>query len=227
MGRINSHTNVRLEHQALYGIGLVLASYTASTFAGGDGFLGSFAAGLAVVLMNQSLCQCFLDYGEVTAEMAMMLAFVLFSVALSGILSQVALWATLALAGLIIFAIRPSVLNLVLARARVSWEARAFLGWFGPGGLNSLLLALLVVQADIPGAEFLLATVGVVVVSSVIVHGASATPASAWYGRRLESRTLEEEREIPSPVCWWVTRRKSHEHLPESLTSFWPGRIRL
>jgi NhaP-type Na+/H+ or K+/H+ antiporter len=195
MGRVSNSTNVRLEYQALYGIGLVLASYTASTLAGGDGFLGAFAAGLAVVLLNQSLCECFLDYGEVTAEMAMMLAFVLFGIVLSGILGQVAIWQTLALAFLVIFAIRPSVLNLVLVRARVSWEARAFMGWFGPRGLNSLLLALLVVQANIPGAELLLATVGVVVISSVIVHGASATPASAWYGRRLESRTLEEERE--------------------------------
>jgi NhaP-type Na+/H+ or K+/H+ antiporter len=195
MARISEHTTVRLEHQALYGIGLVLASYTAATFAGGDGFLGAFAAGLAVVLLNQSLCQCFLDYGEVTAEMAMMLAFVLFGIVLSGILYQVSVWETLALAGFIIFVLRPSVLNLVLARARISWEARAFIGWFGPRGLNSLLLALLVVQANIPGAELLLATVGVVVIVSVVVHGASATPASAWYGRRLESRTLEEERE--------------------------------
>jgi NhaP-type Na+/H+ or K+/H+ antiporter len=195
MARITRKTSVRLEHQALYGIGLVLASYTASTFAGGDGFLGAFAAGLAVVLLNQSLCQCFLDYGEVTAEMAMMLAFVLFGIALSGILQLVPVWQTLVCAIIVIFALRPSVLSLVLARARISWEARAFIGWFGPRGLNSLLLALLVVQADIPGAELLLATVGVVVIASVVFHGASATPASAWYGRRLESKTLAEERE--------------------------------
>jgi NhaP-type Na+/H+ or K+/H+ antiporter len=195
MAKISQHTNVRLEHQALYGIGLVLASYTASTFAGGDGFLGAFAAGLAVVLLNQSLCQCFLEYGEVTSEMAMMLAFVLFGVALSGILHLAPVWQTLALAGLVIFAVRPSVLSLVLARAHISWEARAFISWFGPRGLNSLLLVLLVVQANIPGAELLLAAVGVVVMASVIVHGAAATPASAWYGRRLEIRTLAEERE--------------------------------
>ena len=87
------------------------------------------------------------------------------------------------------------MLSLVLTRARISREARAFIGWFGPRGLNSLLLALLVVQANIPGAELLLATVGAVVIVSVIVHGASATPASAWYARKVESRTLAEERE--------------------------------
>ena len=40
--------------------------------------MGAFAAGLAVVLLNQSLCDCFLEYGDVSSEMAMLLAFVLF-----------------------------------------------------------------------------------------------------------------------------------------------------
>ena len=55
------------------------------------------------------------------------------------------------------------VLALVLLKARMSWPARLFIAWFGPRGLNSLLLALLLVIADVPGAEALLATVGVVV----------------------------------------------------------------
>jgi hypothetical protein len=33
---------------------------------------------LAVTLLNQNLCNCFLKYGEVTSEMVVLLAFVLF-----------------------------------------------------------------------------------------------------------------------------------------------------
>ena len=195
ISKADSKMNIRLEHQALYGIGLVFAAFAASTAAGGDGFLGAFFAGLAVVILNQRLCQCFLDYGEVTAEMAMLLVFVLFGSVLSGMLGSVSLIPALGLAALVIFVIRPSVLALVLLRARISWEARAFLCWFGPRGLNSLLLALIVVQADIPGAELLLATVGFVVIASVIIHGASATPVSMWYERKVDRETLVEERE--------------------------------
>ena len=186
---------IREEHQALYGVGLVLASFAAATAAGGDGFLGAFAAGLGVVLLNQSLCDCFLDYGEITSEMAMLLAFVLFGAVLSGLIGTVDVVPTLVLAGLVIFAIRPAVLGLVLSKARMSWQAHAFVSWFGPRGLNSLLLALLVVQAGIPGSELLLATVGVVVMASVAIHGGSATPVGAWYGRAAARETLEEERE--------------------------------
>lgn len=151
--------------------------------------------GLAVVLLNQRLCDCFLSYGEVTTEMAMLLAFVLFGAVLSRVLDTVSIGPALILAVLVIFAIRPGGLGLGLARARMSWEAHAFVSWFGPRGLNSLLLALLAVQAAIPNSELLLATVGVVVIASIVVHGGSATPASSWYGRRVAAETLLEERE--------------------------------
>ena len=80
-------------------------------------------------------------------------------------------------------------------RVRLSAPARAFLAWFGPRGLSSLLLALLLVLNDVPQAEPLLAVTGVVVIASVILHGASATPVAAWYGRTVARTTLPEERE--------------------------------
>ena len=55
MNKIDARMAIREEHQALYGVGLVLASYAGAVAVGGDGFLASFAAGVAVVVLNQSL----------------------------------------------------------------------------------------------------------------------------------------------------------------------------
>lgn len=197
MGKSDARFGIRREHQALYGIGLVLAAYAAGQAVDGDGFLASFFAGLAVTIFNVSLCDCFLEYGEVTAEMAMLLAFILFGAVLSTLLGTIAVIPALGLAFIVIGIARPLALGIVLQRATMSRAARIFIGWFGPRGLNSLLLALLAVQADVPDAERLLAIAGMVVVVSVIVHGASATPLSAWYGRRVAQsmQTLAEERE--------------------------------
>ena len=195
MDKVDSRAEIRREYQALYGLGLVLSAYAAATAAGGDGFLAAFAAGLAVVLLNQTLCDCFLEYGEVTSEMAILVAFVLFGAVLSGLLGTVDIGPTLMVAALVVFVIRPGVLGALLARTRMSWEAHAFVSWFGPRGLNSLLLGLLVVQSGIPGSELLLAVVGVVVMVSVAVHGASVTPVRLWYARKAAQETLAEERE--------------------------------
>jgi rhodanese-related sulfurtransferase len=71
------------------------------------------------------------------------------------------------------------------------------MGWFGPRGLNSLLLALLAVQAAAPDAEHMMAITGAVVVVSVIAHGVTATPLASVYAHRVATaeQTLAEERE--------------------------------
>ncbi len=196
MVRIVRKTPIRRELQSLYGLGLVFGSFAGGTAVGGDGFLAAFAAGLAVVLLNQTLCDCFLEYGEVTSEMAMLLSFILFGVVLSGLTADIQYGPALALAAIAIFIIRPFSLIAVLTRAHLSWEARGFIAWFGPRGLNSLLLALLVIHAHVDGGIELLGAVGVVVIVSTVLHGASANPAAGWYARRIQKEVHEEEREV-------------------------------
>ncbi len=107
-------------YQALYGVGLILGAYVAGVAVGGDGFLAAFAAGMATVVLNYDLCDCFLEYGEVTAEMAMLLAFILFGAVLSSLLDTVALGPALVLAALALGVARPLALTLILWRATMS-----------------------------------------------------------------------------------------------------------
>jgi sodium/hydrogen antiporter len=195
MSRADRRYSVNEVYQSLYGVGIVLLAYATATALGGDGFLAAFAAGFAIAVLNFDLCQCFLDYGETTSEMAMLLSFILFGVVISDLFTEVPILAALVLAALVIFIARPLAIGLVLRKAAVSNAARAFIGWFGPRGLNSLLLALLVVGAGVSGSEFLLGIVGVVVTVSVVVHGASATPLSRRYGEAVMRETHEEERD--------------------------------
>jgi sodium/hydrogen antiporter len=194
IAEVDRRMPIRREYQALYGVGLVLAAFAAGQ-AIADGFLAAYAAGIAVVVFNRELCDCFFEYGEITSEMAMLLAFVLFGALLSSLVPTVPLLPALAFALFVIAVARPLAVGLVLARVPLSAPARAFLAWFGPRGLSSLLLALLLVLNDVPQAEPLLAVTGVVVIASVILHGVSATPVAAWYGRTVARTTLPEERE--------------------------------
>ncbi len=193
MGVVDARFPVRREYQALYGVGLVLGAYAAGQAVGGDGFLSAFTGGLAVALLNNELCDCFMDYGEVTAEMAMLLSFIFFGSVLSPLLGLVPAGLTLLFAFLVIFIARPLSIGLVLQRVPLSRLSRAFIAWFGPRGLSSLLFALLVVERGIPNEDLLLATVGVVVIVSVVLHGVSATPLTGWYiGKLAEGSYVEE-----------------------------------
>lgn len=194
MTRADRRFGIRREYQALYGMGLVFTAYSGAVAAGGDGFLAAFAAGAAIAALDLELCDCFLEFGDATAEMIMLFAFILFGAVLSTLAGTVPLGACLALAAVTIFVARPAAVAIVLRRAAISRSARIFIGWFGPRGLNSLLLALLVVQAGVPGGETILAIAGVVVTVSVILHGTTATPLTSHYARRVAATTLAEER---------------------------------
>ncbi len=197
MVRADARFGIRREYQALYGIGLVFGAYASGAAVGGDGFLAAFAAGFAVTILDRELCDCFLEFGEAAAEMLMLVAFVMFGAVLSRAFQVLDLPMAFAFAGLTIFVIRPLAVGGVLSfrAARLSRGAQLFIAWFGPRGLNSMLFALLVVLAGVPGSVLLFAAAGFVVVVSVVAHGSSATPLVNWYARRLEHETLAEERE--------------------------------
>jgi sodium/hydrogen antiporter len=193
--QVRRRTFVSREYRALYGVGTVLVAYVAGEAVGGSGFLAVFAAGVVVVATDYDLCDCFLEYGEVTAEMAMLIAFVMFGALLSTLVETIPLGPALLFAAIVLLVARPLAIGLVLSRAVMSTHARMFIGWFGPRGLASLLFALLVVSRGVPNGEYLLAITGVVVITSVIAHGVSATPVIAAYGRHAHRNVLPEERE--------------------------------
>jgi NhaP-type Na+/H+ or K+/H+ antiporter len=193
--QVRSFTEISREYRALYGVGTILITYAAGEWVGGSGFLAVFAGGAIVAWLDYDLCDCFLDYSEITAEMTMLLAFILFGALLSTRITTAVSLPVLALAVLLLVVARPLAISLVLSRASVSRRARIFIGWFGPRGLSSLLFALLVVRAGVPGSDQLLGVVGLIVTISVVVHGMSSVPLSGWYARAVARETLAEERE--------------------------------
>ena len=59
----------------------------------------------------------------------------------------------------------------------------AFMGWFGPRGLASIVFALIALDEGIPGRQMLLTTVMMIVLLSVFLHGLSSVPLVAAYSR--------------------------------------------
>lgn len=195
IGWVDRRYPIPREYQALFGIGLALAAFVLGEEVGGSGFLAAFLAGFAVVLFNNELCDCFVEFGETIGEMTMLLAYILLGAALAEVIGLAPLGAAFLFALLVLGVARPLAMTTVLHRATLSRAGRLFIAFFGPLGLSSLLLVLIMLHDGVPGSDRLFAIVGVVVVVSVVVHGVTATPLGAWYGRRMAERGLDEERE--------------------------------
>jgi len=68
-------------------------------------------------------------------------------------------------------------------------RSRLFLGWFGPRGLASIIFGLLLLEdteafSDL--GEQIFGVIALTVAASILLHGASAAPGAAAYGRWAE-----------------------------------------
>jgi NhaP-type Na+/H+ or K+/H+ antiporter len=68
-----------------------------------------------------------------------------------------------------------------------------FMGWFGPRGLASIVLGLIVVTEAplLTGRGGIEQVVALTVLLSVLLHGATAAPLSAVYARRVEEMAAD------------------------------------
>jgi NhaP-type Na+/H+ or K+/H+ antiporter len=170
LDRVRARTGVRRDYESLYALGVAFTAFAAAEAAGGSGYLAAFAAGLVIATLDVELCDCFLDYGEASAEMFLLLTFVAFGASIIWTGFEVADVPTLIFA-LIALAIRTAVLLPVLGSAGIEPRSRRIIAWLGPRGLSALLLALLPVFAGIEGSVRLFQITCLVVLLSVLVHG--------------------------------------------------------
>jgi NhaP-type Na+/H+ or K+/H+ antiporter len=167
---IRRRIGVRRDYESLYSLGVAFTAFAAAEAVHSSGFLAAFAAGMTIAALDVELCDCFIEYGGVTAEMLLLFTFVL--------LGSYVIWtgftvingATLLFTAIAVL-IRTPVYLLSLIRSGVDMRGRLLIAWFGPRGLSSLLLVLLPVSAGLPGSEQLFAICSLVVLVSVVLHG--------------------------------------------------------
>ncbi len=193
---VRRRLGMRRDYESLYSLGLAFAAYAAAESLHGSGFLAAFAAGMTISTLDVELCDCFQEYGETTAELALLLSFVL--------LGNSLIWSGLPLMdgrvllfALIALLVRPVAFLVSLAPTRLDRKSLALIAWFGPRGLSSLLLVLLPVFAGLPGSPRLFSLCSLVVLLSVLLHGGSIM----LLGRRAAalSETADKPPAGPSP----------------------------
>ena len=169
---IRRKTGVLRDYESIYSLGIAFTAYAAAEAVHGSGFLAAFAAGLTIAALDVELCDCFVEYGQTTAEMALLFTFVLFGTSLIWGGLTVVDW-PVAVFALVALLIRPVAFFISLAGTNLDFRNRMLIAWFGPRGLSSLLLILVPVFAGVPGTEPLFFICSFFVLLSIAVHGGS------------------------------------------------------
>ncbi len=186
--------------QQLAIIGLAIIAWALAEQLGGNGFIGAFVAGLTTGRITTLCGEKILDFTEDEGQLVNLAVFFIFGISAIGFLDAAG-WEVVVFGLLSLTVVRMLPVALAMLGSGLRVSSIAFLAWFGPRGLASIILALIVVeeQPELPGLEILLAAMTVTVLASVFAHGISARPLVRAYARSLESgpEDMAEHEAVP------------------------------
>ena len=162
---------------------LAVIAWLAADAVGGNGFIAAFVAGGAAFMAGARREQM-LEFAEEEGQILNLTVFLLFGVfaadALGDATVAMVVYAVLSLTLIRMIPVAIATIGLGLRPATVG-----FLGWFGPRGLASVILALVVVDEapGLAGLDEIFLTMTVAVLLSVLAHGMSAAPLTNRYAR--------------------------------------------
>ena len=170
-------------------LALAVFAYSAAYVGGVNGFVCAFVAGLAFGSIDHHNDEAVLGFTEEAGTlMSLLVWFVFGAVMLVPGLEDTG-WKDVLFALLALTVLRMVPVAVALVGTGLDRVTVAFIGWFGPRGLASVVFGLLAVDAfESSQSKAVLAAVTLTVALSVLLHGVSASPLAARYGAYASAR---------------------------------------
>ena len=169
-------------------LAVAVAAFGGAEIVEGNGFIAAFTAGLAMGTIARGTCEDIIDFSEDEGQLLALITFLVFGATIAGPELDELTWQIAAYAVLSLTVVRMVPVAVSLVGAHLRGDTIAFLGWFGPRGLASILFGLLVLEeAELANGLEIYLIVTWTVLLSVFAHGITAAPLSNRYGARLDS----------------------------------------
>ena len=137
-----------------------------------SGFVAAFTGGLAFsFIAKRCNAQVPTQVSDATAQLLELLVFAMFGAfaVIDG--WRTAGWRVILFAVLALFAVRIVAVLIALIRSDLPMYSRLFIGWFGPRGIGTVVLGLLVInRGEIQHADLISQVVVVIVTLSLVLH---------------------------------------------------------
>jgi len=167
-------------------VALAAACFAAAQAAGGSGFIACFVGGLLLSGLGEHHKEELLRGAEHMGEALALLTWVVFGgIVVARMIDRVT-WPAFLYAVVSLTVIRMLPVFLCLIGTRTTAADKLFIGWFGPRGLATIVFAILVLDAKLPGNDAIMLAAGWTVLLSVIAHGVTANPLVKTIATRSE-----------------------------------------
>jgi len=145
----------------------------------GSGFVTAFVGGLAyaVVSRRSGTQAAATQVSDAAGQLLELLVFALFGALAVVPAWRDAGWRVVVFAALALIVVRIASLAIALAGSGLPRRSKLFMGWFGPRGIGTLVLGLIVIkEGEIQQGTLITQAVVVIVTLSLILHSITAAP---------------------------------------------------
>jgi NhaP-type Na+/H+ or K+/H+ antiporter len=166
-------------------LALALLAYGGAVAIGGNGFIAAFAGGILFGAVTRRRLTAPVQFTETLGLSASFLVWSIFgALFVGGLLGEDFSVRPVVYAVLSLTVIRMVPVAVALAGTHLRPATVAFMGWFGPRGLASVVFTLLALEEIERGGDgaMLVETITWTILLSVVLHGVSAPPLAARYG---------------------------------------------
>ena len=185
------------EHSRVLALLMVpFLAYGGALLVSGNGFVAAFVAGTAFAGASRWLHdEDPLTLAEMVSDLLGAGVWLVFGMAAVPFMWRGITWREVLFGALALTALRMLPVALSLIGSGLRGPTVAFIGWFGPRGLASVIFALIALEslAQDEGLRIVLATVSVTVLGSVIAHGFTAEPLARRLGAWVQRTRPEQE----------------------------------
>ena len=198
-----------------------LLAYVVALRLGGSGFIAAFTGGMAFGYFSRRHDPPVTSFNEDVGGILAGATWVGFGALAVGMLLPHVTWQIVAYAALSLTLIRMVPVAIALLGTGAQLPTVAFMGWFGPRGLASIVFALIALDEGIPGRQMLLTTVMMIILLSVFLHGLSSVPLVAAYSRWYAAHVSQNP--TASEAKPTIVPRLRHQRTPEAEGGVGPG----
>lgn len=172
-------------YEGVYGLGLALLSFAVADVTYGNGLIAAFVAGVALGVAKRELPDAFSLFNENVTAVFQVVTFVLFGALVVSTGYDAGLPALVAFIAFALLVARPAAIFAAFAGSDLPRPQKAFVAWFGPKGVASILFALLVLESHAGGRTSVFEIASFVILASILAHGLTDTVGARWVERRV------------------------------------------
>ena len=180
-------------YEGIYAIGFGLAAFGLADVTIGNGLIAAFVAGIAMGAAEHEIPNAFVEFAENVSAISQVITFFIFGALIVATGYHGDIWRLVIFIALALLLARPLAIMISLVRSRLPRPQKAFIAWFGPKGVASMLFALFVLKSTVEQGELIFDIAAFTILCSIVAHGLTDTVGASWIERQMARRSEAEE----------------------------------